>query len=203
MTDLVSDADESSVLALVLHPRYSGNAVIDRWGLVPNGLQSWDLRRHRSAAAMREAVEKRLRRSLRHHRPGLVVLGVSRRDDARSRALRLSAERMLRGLRVRFVVRSVADGRRLLVGRIRGRRRGELTERLTRGFFPELAFHQNRSAGGERYRRHGWHALALAILEMARRHPRPAFAMARSEAFEAGTFVEEVARADRRLNPDP
>ncbi len=204
-------ADATRVLAVVLHPTYSGLAVIDRWGLV--AFVTWNFYRFRTETELLAALDRALLRALADHRPAYAVVATSRRDDPRARPMLRTARRVLAKAGVPVVIRSVATGRHLLLGRIKGDRPDDLPDRIARGFFPDLARWLRVDAAGRyehpdheraHFRRHAWHAVALALDELVRRHPGAAFALAHPAAFERETrdqvtpFGKAVADADER-----
>lgn len=193
-------ADRTRILALVLHRRYSGLVILDRSGLV--SFVTWNLRRFATDARCVAAVDRFLTRAVRQYRPAQVVLGIPSRDDRSGEKLRRAAMTACARLRTPCVVRDV-DSARQLLGPTQTRGLRKLPERIVRGFFPELADEAALGYERDRYRRGAWHAAALAIRELAERHPRSAFAVAGTDALAMGKLAMSIAEAERRLHPLP
>lgn len=178
-----------SVLALMLHPAYSGYAALDGYGALAFGT-SYLAR----AAADRAAMLVRLvRRLVRRVRPGRVVLGVAASDGPLASSLRRLARRVAKRLRLEVVVRHLREACERLGMARRSRARNGLARHLVGNFVPEL-FHRF----GERldrlwHRRPAWHALALAVSEFAEFAPLSAAALVPA----AGHGIPSFARALR------
>lgn len=178
----------SRVLALQLHAGMSGFAALDGFGLTPG---SW--KTSRVATRSPQALARHLRALIRRFHPSVVVLGVSRRAEAVDLRLRRLACAVMRSLRVAVIVRHVREAYALLRGRIRGTHREELATTIVDGFLPELI--GAASLRGVRDRRSAWHAIAVALVELVRRHPLSAAALATSRAFSIPTFRVALAKS--------
>ena len=189
------------MLALVLAPRYAGCAVVDGFGLAPGSPESWDLRWYPDDAARAVAVRDRVGRAVVLHKPTIAVLGVPSAAGSRCELLRRAAEDVLVAHRVVVAERHVTPARRLITGPWHGKRSPTLASAIIQGFFPELA--RFRPGSIDRYRRHTWNAIALAIHELVLCAPRSAFAMARTEAFDIPSFADAVTASELRLHPEP
>jgi RNase H-fold protein (predicted Holliday junction resolvase) len=200
MSDRIAPADPARVLAVVPTPRYTGFAVVDGWGLAPNGFATWSLQDTKTDQGRTRSLTNRLLRSIRQHQPAVLVLGIPRFDDAKPRLLREVAANLAAACDVPVVVHSVADARRLLLGRTRGQVQRALADRLTRGFFPELAAVKS-NATSERYRCHAFEAVALALHELVHRAPLSAAVVAKTEAFGMGNFNAALSASCRRHDP--
>lgn len=196
------DRDPTRVLGVVVHPRFAGIAGVDRWGLAGRGLWITDLRRFPDAHARVQGLSHALARVMARIHPAHVVVspGYST-SEATSRLVQAvcsSVSRMNSTLAVRDVhkaVRALVD--KGPVGPF------PLQRAIVRAFFPELdRFVRGHAKGSvleendrERYRRHAWHALALALHELALRHPRSCFALSRCNT---GELYSHIASAERR-----
>jgi hypothetical protein len=187
MSARIAPVDPARVLAVVPTPRLAGFAVIDGWGLAPDGFATWSLRVTKTDHGRVRSLTRRLLRSIRQHQPAVLVLGIPRFDVAKSCMLREVAATLAAACDLPVLVRSVADARRLLLGRTRGQVQRALSARLARGFFPELATVKS-NATSERYRCHAFEAVALALCELVDRAPLSAAAIAQTEAFGMGNF---------------
>jgi len=175
------------VLALVLHPGCSGHVVVDGYGVVPRSFRMRRVSQHRVRYKAR-ALRRLLTQIVRRFAPTRAVLGVSRRDDRASQALRAEASRVFDSLRLPFVIRGVHLGVSLVVRGARGDRPNTLARRLVEGFTPELAPHLEQTEAVAWYHRAAWHSTALAIAELVERAPMAAAALARPGAFTMGRF---------------
>ena len=191
------------VLAVVPTPRFSGHAVIDGWGLVPGSFATWKLGSLTTDEARSRSFDRRLLESLERHRPTILVLGIPRQDDLRSRALREIASRLAARCGVIAIERSVSDARRLLLGCQRGSGDDALAACVTNGFFPALErFRAPRQTIQRKYRRHAFEAVALAVRELVERAPLSAAALAKDEAFAMGRFNTTLAASARHHYPE-
>jgi len=134
------------------------------------------------------ALRRLLTQIIRRFAPTRAVLGVSRRDDRASQALRAEASRVFDSLRLPFVIRGVHLGVSLVVRGARGDRPNTLATRLVEGFTPELAPHLEQTEAVAWYHRAAWHSTALAIAELVECAPMAAAALARPAAFMMGRF---------------
>ena len=195
--------DPARVLVIVATSQFSGHAVVDGWGLAPGSFATWDLVSFATNAARTRSFKRHLIRSLRRYRPAVLVLGVPRYDGTRARGLREAATQLATALGVSVVERPVAAGRRLLLGCLRGSNDDALAERISTGFFPELAnFRNDKQTIQRRYRSHSFEAVALALHELVARSPLSAAAVARNDAFAMGLFNTALAESARRHFPD-
>jgi len=201
MSTRIAPADPARVLAVVPTPRLAGFAVIDGSGLAPKGFATWSLRVTKSDHGRFHSLTRRLLRSIRQYQPAVLVLGIPRFDVAKSRMLREVAATVATACDLPVLVRSVANARRLLLGRTRGQVRRALADCLTRGFFPELAKVKS-DATSERYRCHAFEAVALGLCELVDRAPLSAATVAKIEALGIGNFNDALAESARRHFPD-
>ena len=186
------------ILAVVPTPCFSGHAVLDGWGLAPGSFATWKMGSLTTNEARCRSFNRRLLDSLQRHRPAVLVLGISRHDDLRSRALRESASRLAARCGVFAVERPVSEARCLLLGCQRGSEDDALAACVANGFFPALErFRSPRQTIQRRYRLHAFEAVALALLELVERAPLSAAAVARDEAFAMGRFNTALAASAR------
>ncbi|TAK32761.1 MAG: hypothetical protein EPO40_01665 [Myxococcaceae bacterium] len=188
------------VLALVLHPGCSGHVVVDGYGVVPRSFRMRRVSHHRVRYKAR-ALRRLLTQIVRRFAPTRAVLGVSRRDDRASQALRTEASRVFDSLQLPFVVRGVHLGVALVVRGARGDRPNTLATRLVEGFTPELAPHLEQTEAVAWYHRAAWHSTALAIAELVERAPMAAAALARPAAFMMGRFHANLLTSLRHSTP--
>lgn len=183
--------DSSRTLALVLRTRYSGYAVIDRWGLCAFG--TWNLRRLRSAIDKQRVLESRIAALVRVHAPATAVATMDAgMTDCESVVTPLSRH----GLSPTWP--DLAVMRRVLLGRSAGESRRSLPRLLATGFFPELSHHVHRDPERERYWRPAWQALGLAVVSLVDRRPYCAAAMAQPEAFAGNQLAATLRDAALR-----
>lgn len=186
------------VLSFVFHTSYSGRIAVDGFGLVRSSLCASRVGLH-APRSRRRALAQLLARSLRRFRPAVVVLGIAQDETARSRALRVAAERLLGTLtEVPIVCRTVRAGRLALCGASIDRRAHALAHAIVSKFLPELAHLVPASRREHPRRRSLWHAAAVALHELIRRFPRAAAALARPAALRCQRLSALIARADRR-----
>jgi len=174
----------------------SGFAALDGFGLVSG---SWKTSRVVTRSA--NALTRYLRWLVLRFRPSVVVLGVSRRTAAADTRLRRLACRALHSLGVPTVVRHVHEAYALLRGRIRGAHREELATTIVEGFLPELVGAARLKRIGDR--RSAWHAIAVALVELVRRYPLSAAALATPYAFSILPFRTALAKAEVETSPEP
>jgi hypothetical protein len=189
----------SRVLALVVAPRFSGAAVVDGFGLAD--FASWNHNAHLTLDEKARALAERAARLARLHRPGRIVLGIPLREDYRGRLMRAEVRRSLGRFGVAFSERPVAEARRLVLGRTRGRGANALHAVVVRGFFPELADRVRRTREAGAYWRHAFDATAVAVEELVEIAPRAAAALAQPEAFASDAFAHAIAASDARKYP--
>jgi hypothetical protein len=203
MSRPVRPADPTRVLSLVLNLNNSGHVAIDRWGLVEKSFRVLDLH-HVPAPERPHALVRLVRLSIATLRPALVVLGTSPGVGPTQSQLIQAVRRFLRGRKVRSIVRPVETVPPALLEPEDAQVRGALSQRLVEGFFPELSCHvvtgPERHAEREVYWRRAWHALGLALYEMAQHYPRQAFALSRAKV---GQYYRLLARRELRHDSDP
>lgn len=195
-------SDPTRILSIVIHPRYSAHASVDRFGLAEDRPPVWDLRRHRSDEARAERLRHLVRRAVTRWRPAITVIAVAHRDVARCRPL-VEAARTAAGGTGYLAAGDIAQARRLFLGTSRGSCGGAFKTEIVRGFFPQLSAW--RGGGGDRlrYRRNRWYAIGLALVELARRFPRAAFALAQADVGRFGEFIARCERAARSAAGTP
>lgn len=197
--------DETRVLALVSHQHYPALAVLDRFGLVPrrgagrrlvrtHAHWSWDLRLAGAHPARADELVARVRKMIARYRPAFVVVGIPSREGALGRAVRAQLAAILREEGLPLIVRRVATAARVILGDIRQTIR-MLARTIHATFFPEL---DPSEAHGRRHR-YRWYVLAVALVELARRHPRSAAALLHREV---PAFVAFIQRHELRLRPE-
>jgi hypothetical protein len=203
----IAPASSGRVLALVPASRYVGVAVVDCTGLLPGSFATWNLeplsrsRCHLTVESRARIICGRLLGTLDRYRPSAVVLGVPRFDGHCTAALRDAAAKLAKAHGVVTVSRPVADGRELLLGRVRGPSLDAIATRLAKGFFPELGTVSHKGEA-RRYHRHSFTAAALAVLELVERAPLSAAVIAKDAAFAMGTFNAALMASARRHFPD-
>lgn len=176
-----------AVLGIALSARYAGYAVLDGFGLcraehvAPAG--TWDLRYPLTLSHRLSELRVRILRAIRWHRPGTVVFGISPDDFERF-------GRVLVDLCRRHVPNVVVEdpnaGLRAL-GWTHKRAMRNAVDHLATHFLPDLRHELRRCSASRsvsdlnvwRYRSTAWQAGALALLELARRHPWSAVALVR------------------------
>jgi hypothetical protein len=199
----IAPENSARILAVVPTPGFSGHAVLDGWGLAPDSFATWKLGSVTTDEARCRSFNRRLLDSLQWHRPAVLVLGIPRHDEPRSRVLRESARQLAGRCGVIAVERSVSEARDLLLGCQRGHEDDALAACVANGFFPALErFRGPRQTIQRRYRIHAFEAVALALLELVERAPLSAAAVARDEAFAMGRFNTALAASARRHFPD-
>jgi hypothetical protein len=197
------------VLGLVLSPRWGGAVVVDGFGIAPvpttpaeardprrrTSFRTLCLRTVKTATDRRRVIERQLAQVVQEHAPTIAILGVHQSEARDHPALRAIARRFLTVRGIAVVERRIVDARRLLLGRARGKCRGDLPEVLTETFFPER---RGRLAVGpeeRRYDRHAWNALALAITTLAEMKPSSANALLQPGATLLPAFEELLTHA--------
>ena len=199
----IAPENSARVLAVVPTPCFSGHAVLDGWGLAPGSFATWKLGSLTTDAEREQSFNRRLCESFQRHRPAVLVLGIPRHDDARSRGLREGACRIAASYGVRAIERRVSEARSLLLGCQRGCEDNALSACVANSFFPALRkFRSPKQTIQRRYRLHAFEAVALALLELVERAPLSAAAVARDEAFAMGRFNAALAESARRHFPD-
>jgi hypothetical protein len=199
-------ADPTRVLAVVSHLRFPSIAVLDRWGLVPLrgsgrnprapvAVLGWDLRTWRRRTERVHELLVRIRRALVRFRPALVVLGIAAEEGLFDRELRQRLAALLTELSIPHVVRRIETAWRIMVGEHLQRAAHVLAELLVESVFPQL----DSGESGSPRRRWRWYALALALVELARRHPRQAAALLHRDVPHLMHFIQ---RQELRLHPE-
>lgn len=200
-------ADETRVLTVVSHQYYPSVAALDRWGLVPlrgTGhspryrrpvLLGWDTRHWGRRAERADRLVARVRRMVARVRPGLVVIGVPSHESAFGRSVRAKLLELLQALDIPKVIRRIESAWYVLVGRHVHRTARVLAAVLARIAFPRLD--PSRAHARHRYLR--WYALGLALVELARRHPRQAAALLHQDA---PGLMRLIQRQELRLRPE-
>jgi hypothetical protein len=195
--------DPARVLVIVATSQFSGHAVVDGWGLAPGSFATWDLISFATNETRTRSFKRHLIRSLHRYRPAVLVLGVPRFDGPIARVLREEATQVATAIGMLIVERPVAAGRHLLLGCLRGSNDDALADRITSGFFPELAcFRNGKQTIQRKYRRHAFEAVALALHELVTRAPLSAAAVAKDAAFAMGWFNDALAASARRHFPE-
>lgn len=159
--------DSPCVVAVVPQRRWGGHVAIGSDGIIPGSWCSWNLRGEKDHAA---AVERWLAASIERHLPNLVVVGRVGRDASQG-ALVHAAMTAAKAAGVPVVELRVEDARRVLLTHPRRRKGDTLAALLVTAFFPALGEDLARGIEHFRYRRHAWNAIALALVELARRWP--------------------------------
>jgi len=199
----IAPENSARVLAVVPTPRFSGHAVLDGWGLDPGSFATWKLGSLTTDEERFHFFDRRLLKSLRRFRPAILVLGIPRKDDRRSRVLRESARRLAVEYGVAVIEHPVSEARSLLLGCQRGHKNDALAACIANSFFPTLErFRSPRQTIQRKYRLHAFEAVALALLELVERAPLSAAAVASDEAFAMGPFNAALAESARRHFPD-
>jgi len=201
MSTQTAPADPPRVLALVPACRFAGLAVVDVRGIAPGGFASWSLRGRRTHDGRSAALARRLLTAIKKYRPTVIVLGIPRFDGREQRLLREVAADLAASCEVPVLVRSCAQARQLILGRLRGQARRVLADRLTCGFFPELASVKTDDTS-ERYRSHALEALALAVHDLVGRAPLSAAVIAQDAAFAMGGINAALTDSAKRHFPD-
>src|SRR5687767_1904500 len=133
MVDSPPSSSSSLILSFVIGSRCTGFAVLDGFGLAPGGFRSVDLQRsppaERSARLARFAT-----RAIRRYRPTHVVLGVPSTRRHEHLGLTRAVRATLRRANVPWSTASPADACKVLLGRPRPARRGDLARVLPRHF---------------------------------------------------------------------
>ena len=199
----IAPENSARILAVVPTPSFSGHAVLDGWGLAPGSFATWKSGSMTTDSAGERRFKDRLCDSLERYRPVVLVLGIPRRDDPLSRALRESARRLAASYGLHAIERPVSEARSLLLGCQRGPESDALAACVANGFFPALKrFQSPKQTIRRRYRLHAFEAVALALVELVKRAPLSAAAVARDEAFSMGRFNAALAESARRHLPD-
>lgn len=128
-------------------------------------------------------------------RPALVVVGIPAHESTFGRSVRARLLELLKALDIPSVVRRIESAWHVLVGRRVRRVARELAEVLARIAFPHLD--ASRASARHRYLR--WYALALALVELARRHPRQAAALLDRDVPGLARLIQ---RQELRLRPE-
>ncbi len=182
--------ERTRILSIVVHRRYCGRVVLDRWGVAPRSMRMIYLR-HMTARQQRVALRQRFAKIVRRFQPKRVVIACFTRNAIR---LRNTAHSVAAEQRIPVEFTTVASARWRLTGDPRLRRRKPSRRIIIRGFFPELAQYISKDREIERYRGRNWDALTIALTALARHHPHAVLVMARSEAFQDGPFLRSVER---------
>lgn len=198
--------DATRILTFVSHLRFPVLVGLDRWGLVPirgHGgrdpghsvlFRCWDARHWGRAVERTEHLLGELRSALRRYRPALVVLGIPVHESRLGRSLRERVTTFLRDLSIPYVIRRVESLWPILFGRPVRRVIQTLAKELA-AIFPRL----DPKRSPRRNHRLRWYALALALIELARRHPRQAMALLPRDVPALCFFIR---RHELRLHPD-
>lgn len=198
----IASADHGRVLAIVPAPQFSGQAVIDVRGLAPRSFATWDLRWTGGREQLIRSFRRHLFRALRLHLPGLLVLGVAKRDSDVSAALRETAKQLAASRGMQVAVLPVAEARQMLIGGQRGENDGALADKLAEGFFPELlGLRAKKQTRARKYRLHAYEAAALGVLALVERAPLSAAVIAKDAAFAMGNFNAALTASAKRLLP--
>jgi len=194
----LQSADSTRILTVISHQYYPSLVALDRWGLVPlrgTGRRpdyrpvflGWDARDWGRRSERADHLVARVRRMIARFRPALVVLGIPTHEGAFGRTVRARIMELLEALGIPRVVRRIESAWQILVGRGVRRAARDLADVLV-----DIAFgHLDASRAHDRHRRLRWYALALGLVELARRHPRQAAAL-------VGRDVPGLARLIRR-----
>lgn len=176
------------MLALMLHPGYSGYAALDGWGG-----RAFGTSRLAGSADRASMLVRLVRRLARRLRPARVVLGIPARGAALAAPLRRATARACRALGLAVVSRPLRGALERLGAEGLPPSRNALARHLVGRFVPGL-FHEFRDRLDRLWhRRPAWHAVALAVSELAEVSPMSAAALAPA----AGHAVPAFARAVR------
>jgi hypothetical protein len=188
------------VLAVLPAPRFTGLAVLDGMGIVPDGFASWNLRAAKTSTDRTLVLRKRLDAALSRFHPTVVVIGIRNCKSATAMEMREVVERIALAHGLPVVYRLVVEARKLLLGRPGGNAQNALAQQLVRGFFPGLTAWKN-GANSSRYRCHAFSALALALHELALRAPLSAAAISNAEGLSMCDWNAFLAEQTRNLYP--
>lgn len=167
----------SLILAVTLHARHAGHAVIDRFGFVPRGIGSWSLKRFHSVEARADALARLLARRIKQHGPLKVVLGVPR-SGARAISTHLNAAREhLETHAIPFIERLHHEGVVLLLGARHSKPQRRLRDTIIREFLTGPDTKHIAPDPLEPLDKAAWYAAALALFELTHTHPELAFAL--------------------------
>lgn len=203
------------VLGLVLSPRFCGEIVLDGFGIAPapmtrkearklhrpTSFRSISLRRARDDRSRDILIQRLLARTLRQHAPTFAVVGLTERAPPGTERLRDAARQFLAKSGIPVVEMSLSDVREHLLGRIRGPTPRALPDVLVSDFFPDLS--RCIGAHHERYERHAWNALGLALVGLARHQPLSAAALIQPRAKLTQKFSNLLAHGTDDFTPDP
>lgn len=183
------------MLALVLHPGYSGYAALDGWGLKACRTSHLLHDGPNRAAMLVQLVTDLVRR----YRPARVVVGVPPRDTDDTRALRLQATRVVASLQIAVFAQPIHHATEVLGFRpVRGSPNG-LARHLTAHYFPQLVRRLTRDVSRFWYRRSAWHALALALAGLVEYRPFAAAALVPATGHALVAFTHALQAAALRV----
>jgi hypothetical protein len=181
-------------------PRFTGLAVVDEMGIVPDGFVSLNLRAAKSDEERILILRKRFVAALSRFRPTVVVVGLPTCKSVTGAKMRSVVNQIAVARRLPVVHRPVVESRKLLLGRVGGNMQNALARHLIRGFFPGLVAWK-RGTNSSRYRCHAFAALALCLHELALRAPLSAAALSSAEALNVCAWNEFLAEQTRNLYP--
>ena len=185
----------SCVLALVLHPGYSGYAALDGWGLKACRTTHLLHDGPKRAAMLVQLVTDLVRR----YRPARVVLGIPPRDTDDTRTLRMEAVRVVTALHVLVTTRPLHQAKAALGFRVERGTPDGLASHLAHRFFPQLIRRLTRDVSHFWYRRSAWHALAIALTELVEFRPFAAAALVPASGHAIAAFAHAVQAAALRV----
>ncbi len=174
--------DPTRILALTLHPRYTGFAALDRNGLMPDGFGITSMRRFHTKAEQARFLVILLQRAIVRFHPASVVLAVPPSGRRRERWLTHVAMEYLVRAGPAVIWRSFAEARAGLLAAHERTIYRPLLHLLTWRYFPELARYRDIGSVSRRYWRPAWDALVLAVHDLGLLFPRILAALARSES---------------------
>ncbi len=206
---LPSGAFSCRILGLVLSPRWGGMVVVDGYGIAPvpmtpaelkapardMSFRTIELREAATTIRRSSSIERHLSDAILRYSPTLAVLAVHRKESRDHPRMRLVAREFLARHGIPTIERKIVDARKLFLGRVRGRRRDDLSERLAKDFFPELSARIGENPERRRYERHAWNALALALGVLAEFRPISAITLSQPGALLSPTFKKLLTHA--------
>lgn len=184
-------ASSPTVLALMIHPGYSGYAALNGYGDHVIGT-TYLSRRPRDCASM---LVRLIQRLVERVRPQRVVLGISPRDATRVGSLRVCVRRLCKQLRLDVVTRPIGDAFKRLGVTTRFRSRNGFARYLIDHFVPDL-FHRYTTRLARIWkRRPAWHALALTVSELVDLSPLSAAALVPASGHRIPSFTRALQHA--------